>query len=384
MSVVAKRDSGILNEVSGGGRKFIRTAGPSITQREIDYVTDAVSSGWNSDWNNYIVRFERSFAARLGVTHAMTTASGTGALHLALLALGIGPGDEVILPDLSWIATASAVVYTGATPVMCDVQEGSWCMDPVSAEAMITPRTKTLMPVHLYGHPASMPEIAALAKKYNLSVLEDAAPAVGASVAGRLVGSWGDMAAFSFQGAKILVTGEGGMLVTDNGGLFERAHRLGDHGRHPTVPLSSIEVGHKYKMSNLQAAMGTAQLERLDELLERKRWINSRYRMNLSGLNALVVSSELQNCRSAHWMTSIEVLGIGDARRDEVMAEMKVANIDSRPVFRPMSSMPMFETRPDNKVAYRVGTNSINLPSAHDLSADDIDYVSEVVTRICG
>ena len=365
-------------------RPFIRTAGPSITRREIDYVTDAVTNGWNADWNGYLVRFEAAFARYLGVGHAMTTSSGTGSLHLALATLGLGPGDEVIVPDLSWVATASAVAYTGATPVMSDVADGSWCMDPASAEALVTPRTKAIMPVHLYGHPAAMPEIMAIAARHALTVVEDAAPALGATVGGRMAGTWGDFAAFSFQGAKVLVTGEGGMLVTDDAALMERARRVGDHGRHPTVPLWATEVGFKYKMSNLQAALGLAQLERIDELLARKRWINQRYRANLADVGTVAVSGELPGCRSIHWMTSIEVLGADEARRSAVMEGMKSLGIDSRPVFRPMSGMPMFERRADNPVAARIGYGAINLPSGHNLTRAEIDYVSEAVIRLCG
>ena len=177
---------------------------------------------------------------------------------------------------------------------------------------------------------------------------KDAAPAVGAAVAGRRVGSFGDVAAFSFQGAKVLVTGEGGMLVTNDSALFDRVRVIGDHGRHPTIPLWANEVGFKYKMSNLQAAMGLAQLERVQELISRKRDINARYRGNLAGINTLAVSTELPGCESIHWMTSIEVFGIDEDRRNGIMAEMKTLSVDTRPVFRPMSSMPMFERRAEN------------------------------------
>jgi perosamine synthetase len=365
-------------------RALIRTAGPSITSREIDYVTDAVTNGWNADWDGYLRRFERRFAEYLGLHHAMTTSSGTGALHLGLLALGLGPGDEVIVPDLSWVATASAVAYTGATPVMCDIAEVSWCMDPLAAAQLVTARTKAILPVHLYGHPAAMPELMALAAKHDLKVLEDAAPALGATVDGRLAGTWGDLAAFSFQGAKVLVTGEGGMLVGNDGELMDRALRLGDHGRHPTIPFWVTEVGYKYKMSNLQAALGLAQLERIDELLARKRWINERYRTNLQGSNSVAVSGELPGCRSIHWMTSIEVLGADADRRTAIMRDMKDLSVDTRPAFSPMSSMPMFQHGAENPIAKRVGSSVINLPSGHNLSEGDIDYVSEVVIRLCG
>jgi perosamine synthetase len=365
-------------------QSLIRTAGPSITQREIDYVTDAVKNGWNANWNGYLGRFEKAMSDYLGIRHAMTTSSCTGALHLAVASLGIGSGDEVIVPDLSWVATASAVAYTGATPVMCDIVEGSWCIDPVAAAELITPRTKAIMPVHLYGHPADMPAVVQLAKKHGLKVIEDAAPAVGAAVSGRKVGTWGDCSAFSFQGAKMLVTGEGGMLVTNNDEVFERARVIGDHGRHPTIPLWAVEVGFKYKMSNMQAAMGLAQLERIDELIERKRYINARYRANLAGVNSFAVTDELPGCHSIHWMTSIEVFGMDDQQRSASMLALRKLRVDTRPVFKPMSSMPMFHQRAENPVARRIGGSAINLPCAHDLTDGDIDYVSETVMRLFG
>lgn len=365
-------------------RPLIMTAGPSITEREIGYVTDAVTNGWNQNWNGYLTRFETTFAEYLGTKYAMATSSCTGALHLALAALRLGPGDEVIVPDLSWVATASAVRYVGATPVMCDVEDGSWCMDAASVESLVTSRTRAVMPVHLYGHPAAMPAIMALAKKHGLRVIEDAAPAVGAKVRGRKVGTWGDVAAFSFQGAKMLVTGEGGMLVTRDDPLFARVKSIADHGRHPTIPLWSVEVGYKYKMSNLQAAMGVAQLERVEELISRKRRINARYRANLAGAQALTVSSELPGCFSIHWMTSIAIAEMDEERRATLMLEMKARGVDSRPVFRPLSTMTMFDRRSPNPVAERIGRSAINLPSGHNLSDNDIDYVSEVVMALCG
>ena len=202
---------------------LISTAGPSISAREASYALDAAKHGWNGQWSGYLTRLESTFCEYLGVEHALATSSGTGALHLAMAALGIGPGDEVIVPDLTWVASANAVVYAGGTPVFVDVQPDSWCMDPDAFEAAITPRTKAVVPVHLYGHPADMDRIVAIARKHNLFIVEDAAPAIGAECRGRKAGTFGDFAAFSFQGAKLVVSGEGGMLVTSDDDLFERA-----------------------------------------------------------------------------------------------------------------------------------------------------------------
>jgi perosamine synthetase len=363
--------------------KMILTAGPSITQKEIDYVTDAVTNGWNQNWNGYLNKFEQSFAQYIGVNYTMATSSCTGALHLGLLACGIGKGDEVIVPEITWVATASAVTYTGAKPIFCDIEEGSWCMDVKSVESMITPKTKAIMPVHLYGHPANMPELMKLAEKHGLYVIEDAAPSIGAEILGQRTGSFGHVSGFSFQGAKLMVTGEGGMLVANDKEIFERSRFLGDHGRNPNSPLAAIEIGYKYKMSNIQAALGLAQLERADELINQKRWINERYRNNLKDIDAVKVTNELPDCKSIHWMTSIEVLDADYERRIEIMNKMKELNVDNRPVFSPMSSLPMFERNANNPIAYRIGQSAINLPSGHNLTENQIDYVCEVVQKIC-
>lgn len=363
-------------------KQLILTAGPSITEKEISYVTDAVTNGWNDNWNGYITRFEDTFANYIGVDNAITTSSCTGALHLGLLALGIGPGDEVIVPEITWVATASAVTYVGATPVFCDIEEGSWCMSVKSAESLITSKTKAIFPVHLYGHPANMPEIMKLADKYQLKVIEDAAPSIGAEIAGQKTGTFGDVSGFSFQGAKILVTGEGGMLVTNNQSLFDRVKFLGDHGRNPKYPLAAVEVGYKYKMSNLQAALGLAQIERADELVNRKREINALYNKLLSGNDKVKVSSELKGCKSNHWMTSIELVGASFDDRESFMKKLKENMIDSRPVFSPMSSLPMFEKRAESPVSYRIGSSAINLPSGHNLKDSQIEYICDVINHL--
>lgn len=362
--------------------KMILTAGPSITDLEIGYVNDAVKNGWNENWNGYLQRFESSFASFIGSTHAMTTSSCTGALHLSLLALGIGEGDEVIVPELTWVATASAVMYVGAMPVFCDVDPESWCIDIESAESVLTEQTRAIMPVHLYGHPAEMQALMAFADDNDLKVIEDAAPAIGARVNGELAGSFGDISCFSFQGAKVLVTGEGGMLTTSDEELYRRCLKLGDHGRSLTVPLWNDELGYKYKMSNLQAALGLAQLERVDELVQQKRWINSIYARELEGVNGIRVTSDKAGCEGIHWMTSIEIAGCDKEKRSEIMGELKDRLVDSRPVFSPLSTMPMFERNAENPNAYRIGESAINLPSGHNLSEAELVYICDQLKAI--
>lgn len=357
-------------------KKLILTAGPSITSREIEYVVDAVTHGWNQSWNGYLQRFEKEFARVVGSRFAISTSSCTGAMHLALLALGIGPGDEVIVPELTWVATASAVVYCGAKPVFADVESDTWCIDVASAERAISKRTKAIVPVHLYGHPADMVGIAALARKHGIKVLEDAAPALGAKVHHKSVGDLGDVAAFSFQGAKTLTTGEGGMIVTSDQSLFERMRYLGDHGRDPADPSRNTSIGFKYKMSNLQAALGLAQLERLTELVEKKRKVFDWYQERLAGLPGVALNVERPWARNSYWMSSIVLEEGGSAARDRLMVCLKHAGIDSRPFFRPLSSQPMFRSSAaQNPVAYAVADRGINLPSGHNLEESDVDFI---------
>ncbi|HEX4000566.1 MAG TPA: DegT/DnrJ/EryC1/StrS family aminotransferase [Pirellulales bacterium] len=364
-------------------QRRILTAGPTISQREIDYVLDAVKNGWNEHWSDYLVRFEQSFAQYVGTRFAMATSSCTGALHLSLLALGIGPGDEVIVPEVTWVATASAVSYTGATPVPVDVDPTTWCIDPASAEQAITPQTKAIVPVHLYGHPADMKAIRKLADEHGLKVLEDAAPALGAEIEGHKVGSFGDLACFSFQGAKIMTCGEGGMLVTSDESLYERARFLNDHGRDPHRPFVISEFGYKYKMSNLQAALGLAQLERLEEMIAKRRLIFQWYRRRLNGVADLAMNVERYWARNIYWMTSV-VLGDRFAvTRDEVMAGLRERGVDSRPFFPPLSSFPLFESRKTaNPAAYRVAMRGINLPSGHNLTEVDVDRVCNSLLEV--
>jgi perosamine synthetase len=361
----------------------ILTAGPSITQKEIDYVLDAVSIGWNENSSGYLTRFEKAFAAYTGTRFALATSSCTGGLHLALLGLGIGPGDEVLVPEVSWIATASAAVYTGATPVFVDIDRDTWCMNPESARQAITRNTRAILPVHLYGHPADMTALTALARAHSLAVLEDAAPALGAEVRGHKVGGLGDVAAFSFQGAKIMTTGEGGMVVTSDESLHQRIRFLNDHGRDPHVPFHISAVGYKYKMSNLQAALGLAQLERIEELVEKKRLIHRWYRDRLIDLPGVRLNAERSWARNIYWMTSLVLddrLGIN---RDAVIAGLKQRRIDTRPFFPPMSSFPMFRRCADrNPVAYRIARQGINLPSGHNLTEGDIDRVCTALREV--
>jgi len=362
---------------------MILTAGPSITQKEIDYVTDAITNGHGEHCNDYVKRFEESFARYIGVKYALTTSSCTGALHLALVALGVGKGDEVIVPDLSWIATASAVCYTGATPVFVDVLPHHWTIDPEEIIKKVTKRTKAIIPVHLYGTPSEMKYILEIAYDCELKVIEDAAPSIGALSHGKKTGSFGNVGCFSFQGAKTLSTGEGGMLVTDDEETFNKVKHFSEHGR-SGVGFDISDIGFKYKMSNLQAAMGLAQLERIDELVAKKRQIYDWYYQELESIDGLMLnieSSEDTKFKPLYWMTSIVLQREFDVTRDQLMETLKTCGIDTRPFFPPMSSFPMFKNV-DNFVATFLGKNGINLPSKHDLTQNEVKYICDCIKNI--
>lgn len=360
--------------------KLILTAGPSISPRETSYALDAARNGWNSRWSEYLDKLESSFAKYIGTKHAICTSSCTGALHISLAALGIGPGDEVIVPDLTWVATAAAVVHVGATPVFADIEADSWCLAPTSFEKAISKRTKAVIPVHLYGHPARMDKIMEIARKHRLYVVEDAAPAIGAECKGQKAGTFGDFAAFSFQGAKLMVTGEGGMLLTNNSELYTKAHAIWDQGRKPGTFWIN-QIGLKYKMSNIQAAIGLGQLERIDELIEAKRRIFAWYQEGLKDVSNLPLNVECPWARSIYWMPSILIDGNAGISRDGMREKLRERGIDTRPLFPQISQYPMWEVR-DNPVAHRVGEQGINLPSGVCLKKEQVMYVCQSIKDI--
>jgi perosamine synthetase len=355
--------------------KEILTAGPSISTREISFVSDAVTSGWNSRHSDYITRFENSFAEYVGAKYAMATSSCTGALHLSLMALGIGPGDEVVVPDVTWVATASAVMYTGAKPVFADINTNDWTINLDSIRSLINDKTKAIIPVHLYGYGAAMNQIMQIAHEYNLYVVEDAAPAIGTEINGKRAGTFGDFGCFSFQGAKLLVTGEGGMLVTDNEELFKRAKKDQDHGRKPGT-FWIDELGHKYKMNNITAALGLAQVERAENQIFRKRRINSWYMENLSDIGSIAFQSETSGTSSICWMTSFTLNESSQISRDELLHSLKQDGIDSRPVFPAISQYPIWQYEPEIQPnAKKIGSTGINLPSGVMLGKFAIERV---------
>jgi perosamine synthetase len=368
----------------------IPISGPWITQKEIDYVTDAVTNAWYGNANIYHQRFEKAFAGYLGVRHAVSLPSCTAGIHLALLALGVGAGDEVIVPEATWIASAAPVSYVGATPVFADIDESTWCLDPASFERNITPCTKAVIPVDLYGNVAAMDAIGKIAREHGVTVIEDAAEAIGAELKGRRAGSLGDVGVFSFHGSKTLTTGEGGMLVTDRSDIHDRVLVLRDHGRTPgDTMFFNREVGYKYKMSSMQAALGLAQLERIDELVERKRQIFDWYKEKLGDVAGVRLNVEARGTKSTYWMVTVIFDPSQGVRTERAIAELAARGIDTRPFFHPLSSLPAYaqlhsaaRARRENTVAYRIAPYGVNLPSALNLTRIAVARVCDAVCDI--
>lgn len=368
----------------------IPVAGPSITQKEVDYVTDAVAHSWYGNANVYQDKFEKAFAEYLAVKHAVSLPSCTSAIHLSLLTLGIGPGDEVVVPDATWIASVAPVSYVGATPVFADIQSATWSLAPDSLARCITKRTKAVIAVGLYGNMPDMDGLLAVAARHGIPLIEDAAEAVGAEYRGRKAGSFGDTGVFSFHGSKTLTTGEGGMIVTNREDIYRRVVFLRDHARAPGEKMFwNTEIGQKYRMSELQAALGLAQLERLEELLERKRQLFSWYREELSGITDLTLNPEPLAGRNSYWMiTAVLDPGLG-LKKEAVIKELRQKNIDSRPFFYPLSSLPAYarlpeaaEARARNRICYATCPYGVNLPSALSLTRSQIVYVCDVLKEM--
>jgi perosamine synthetase len=301
------------------------------------------------------------------------------------MAMGVKTGDEVIIPEITWIATAEPVLYIGAKTIFVDILPDTWCINPQKVEEAITPKTKAIIVVHLYGNVCEMDEIMAIAKKYNLMVLEDAAEGLGSEYKGKKCGSIGDVGVFSFHGTKTMTTGEGGILVTNNETIYEKAKILNDHGRNPKDPENKPywmrTYGYKYKISNLQAALGLAQIERLEELVTRKREIFNYYKKLLSGL-PLKLNPEPPYTKNSYWLPTAVIDEDVNFDREVFFTLCKENNIDSRPFFYPLSSLPMFESKLENLVAYNIYKRGVNLPSYHDITFEEINVVVKNIKKM--
>jgi perosamine synthetase len=370
--------------------KTIPVSGPWITEKEIEYVKDAVSSAWYNDANKYHDLFEKAFEKYLGIEHAVSLPSCTSAIHLSLLAIGVGPGDEVIVPDITWIATAAPISYVGATPVFADIDPLSWCISAESIERCITKRTKAVIIVDLYGGMTEWDKIKIVVDKHNLKVIEDSAEALGSEYFGKKAGTIGDIGVFSFHGSKTLTTGEGGMLVTKSAEIYNRVLFLRDHGRQPGNKMFwNIEVGYKYKMSSMQAALGLAQIERIEELIERKRSIFRWYKAQLENISGITYNYEPLGTTNTYWMVTVILSESSGIHKERAIELLKNFKIDCRPFFYPLSSLPAFrnlysaqQAKKQNIYSYKISPYGINLPSGMNITEETANYVSQSLERI--
>lgn len=365
-------------------------AGPWITQKEIDYVTDAVSHAWYENANIYHDRFERAFAEYVGVRYAVALPSCTSAIHLSLLALGIGAGDEVVVPDITWIASAAPISYVGATPVFADIDADTWCLSAASLEECITPKTKAVIPVDLYGGMPDMETLRAVAKRHGVAIIEDAAEAIGSEYHGKKAGSFGDTGVFSFHGSKTLTTGEGGMLVTNRKDVYQRVLVLRDHGRTPDDKMFwNSEVAYKYKMSSLQAALGLAQLERVEDLIACKRQIFDWYQQELESLEGVTLNREALETKNTYWMVTALINKRFNLMKEQTIAQMAGRGIDCRPFFYPLSSLPAYRTteaaaqaQQRNHVSYQISPCGVNLPSSMRMTRAQVQTVCDALKHM--
>lgn len=356
---------------------------PSITDLEVEYATDAAKNGWGEKCYEYIYKFEDLFKKHLDVNYAIATSSCTGAMHMGLSALDLSYGDEVILADINWIASAAPITYLGAKPIFVDILPDTWCIDPSKIEAAITKKTKAIIAVHLYGNLCEMDAIMRIAKKHNLYVIEDAAEAIGSIYKGKKAGGIGDFGVFSFHGTKTITTGEGGMFVTNNTDLYEKVNILNSHGRNPKNPKQfwAETIGFKYKISNIQAAIGCAQMERIDELIGKKSEIFFEYHRLLSQIEGLTMNPipEESNTQYGYWMPTVIFDKKLNYHRKKLLEKFKENNIDGRVFFYPLSSLPMFEEKRENSISYDIFERGINLPSYHDLHNYEIQSIADII-----
>ena len=368
----------------------ISVAGPSITDRESELCAEAARTAWFADHYKYNARFERMVADYVGVKHAVSLPHCTAALHLALAAVGIGPGDEVIVPDVTWIASVAPISYVGATPVLVESRTDTWCIDPAAVEAAINPKTRAIIGVDLYGSMCDWDALTKIATKHDLVLIEDAAEAIGSEYKGKRAGAFGRAAAFSFHGSKTVATGEGGMLVTNDDALFARVLFLRDHGRDPGDRFfQNTEIGFKYRMNGVTAALGCAQMERIDALIEHKRAIFGWYRDRLQGHQAITLNAEPEGVKNSYWMVTACIDPALGLDKFALMQAMADRNIDTRPFFSPLSALPAFNGMDESKrfcdpasPLARIAAYSINLPSGYNVDETVADIVSRALIEV--
>lgn len=371
----------VVNYAEHNKNMHIALAQPQLTGNEYRYLLDAFLSTWISSTGKYVTQFEENFSTYCGVKYGVAVSNGTVALHLALSALGIGEGDEVIVPDITFAATINAVIYTGATPVIVDIEEDSWCMSPDELEKAITPNTKAVIPVHIYGQPCDMGRICEIAKKYHLYVVEDCAEAHGAMWSQRKVGSFGVISCFSFFGNKVITTGEGGMCITDSEELNERMRILRDHGMSRKKKYFHEVIGFNYRMTNLQAAIGVAQLERIDDILDWRLQLEAQYREQFSMIDGIVMQrDDLPARKKITWLVSMLM---DESKRDQVLEVLNENRIDARSFFVPLSEMEIYKRyATDCKRSKKISRMGLNLPTSYEIREKEIETIANLIESV--
>jgi perosamine synthetase len=359
---------------------------PQLNGKELQYVTECVTTGWISSQGAFVKRFEKEFGEYCGTPYAVAVSNGTVAIHLALEALGVGSGDEVIVPDLTFAASINAIIYCGATPVIADVDPETWTLSPESVKTLITPKTRAIMPVHIYGHPCHMDELMAIAKEHKLLVVEDCAEALGALYKGKHVGTFGDAATFSFFGNKTITTGEGGMVLFNNEAVYNKAMVLRDHGMSKQKRYWHDFVGFNYRMTNIQAAIGCAQLERLDEFVQLKRKMAAVYNKGLGSLKYFTLPPEKEWAFNGYWLYTTIVDEKAGVSRDELIEKLMKNGIETRPVFYPLHEMPPYRQYVRNGQTFPVTDHlsryGISLPSSVTITNEEQQSIINAVNAI--
>jgi perosamine synthetase len=366
---------------------MIPVSEPLLSEVEAKYVADCIQTGWVSSEGKYLAAFEQAWAKYCGAEHGVAVSNGTTALQIAVRALSLEPGSEIILPSFTIISCSLAIVEAGCVPVLVDVDPETWALDLDQVQAKITSRTRAIMPVHMFGHPADMPRLMEIARKHDLKVIEDAAEAHGAEVDGRRVGGIGDLSTFSFYANKIITTGEGGMVLTSDADLAARLRSLRNLCFIPGRRFYHTELGHNYRLTNMQAAVGLAQLERIDEHLAHKRWMAARYKERLGDLAQLRLPIEKPGCKTVYWMYSLVLADDVPFDAAEFASRLQKAGVMTRPLFLGMHEQPVFHARGLHvgeryPVTERLARRGLYLPSGLTLTIEQIDAVSEAVHSV--
>jgi len=356
---------------------------PQMGDKELSYVTDCIKTNWVSSQGKYVLKFEEMLSDYCGMPYALAVSNGTAALQIALEALEIGKGDEVIVPDLTFAATINAVIHVNAIPVIVDVDPFTWNIDPGEIKKAISKKTKAVIPVHLYGFPADMPAIRTIAEYHGIKIIEDAAEALGSEIEGKKVGSFGDAAIFSFFGNKVITTGEGGMVLFNDKTSFERALKFRDHGMSKSKRYWHEVVGYNFRMTNLQAAVGVAQMEKIESIIHSKKDVSDAYQKILRDSNYCNLPPQHPDIFNIHWLYTI-LLKDHKIDRDSLIEKMMLNGIDCRPIFYPLHLMEIYKPYANGAFpdATNIGGRGLSLPSSPNLTIDQIENVCSTLDSL--